>query len=69
MASKFLTKILPAPLAFPNGGGLKTVATNKVKEHEIKVAEAQHQLKLAQIEEKHRPTPKTGASRASKKAN
>lgn len=40
------------------------MATNKVKEHEIKVAEAQHQLKLAQIEEKHKPAAKTGATRA-----
>jgi hypothetical protein len=52
---KFLTKIPPAPLAHPNGGGLQRVATNKVKEQEIRVAEEQHKLKLAQIEAKHKP--------------
>jgi hypothetical protein len=62
MSSKFRTKLEPAPLSFPDGGGLKAVATrgNKIKQQEIRVAEEQHKLKLAQIEEKHKPkaTPK-----------
>ena len=52
---KYVTKISPAPIKFPNGGGLPKMATNKIKEQEIRVAEEQHKLKLAQIEEKHKP--------------
>ena len=33
---------------------------NKIKEQEIRVAEEQHKLKLAQIEEKHKPKAKAG---------
>lgn len=57
---KFPTKINPAPLPFPDGGGLATVASqsNKIKEQEIRVAEEQHKLKLAQIEAKHAPKAK-----------
>jgi hypothetical protein len=59
---KWPTKIKPAPLAFPNGGGLKAMNKgSKVKEQEIRVAEEQHKLKLAQIDEKYKAksaTPK-----------
>jgi hypothetical protein len=60
MASSKPTKIQPAPLPFPNGGGIAAMATrgNKVKEQEIRVAEEQHKLKLAQIEAKHKPKAK-----------
>ncbi|CAB5219558.1 hypothetical protein UFOVP221_91 [uncultured Caudovirales phage] len=60
MASRYPTKLPPAALPFPNGGGIAAVATrgNKVKEQEIRVAEEQHKLKLAQIEAKHAPKAK-----------
>ena len=55
------TRIKPAPLAFPNGGGLAAMASqsNKIKTQEIRVAEEQHKLNLAKIEEKHKPKPTT----------
>ena len=60
METKRPTKLKPAPLAFPNGGGLEhmTSQSNKVKEQEIRVAEEQHKLKIAQIEAKHAPKAK-----------
>lgn len=71
MANKFPTKIHPAPVPFPNGGGIKhAMATrNTVKQKEIDLANAKHELELAKIHEKHNPKPKTGAPSGSKKAN
>ena len=62
------TKLPAAPLPFPNGGGLAVMAsrTNKIKEQEIRVAEEQHKLKLAQIEAKHNSKPATTSTRKAK---
>jgi hypothetical protein len=63
MTQNKVTRLKPAPLAFPNGGGLAAMATktNKIKEQELRVAEEQHRLKIAQINEKHKPKPATKA--------
>jgi hypothetical protein len=50
-----ITKILPAPLAYPNGGGLKTMA-NKTPESqrlEMEALEAKHKVEKAKLSEKH----------------
>lgn len=40
-----------------------TARKNVVKENEIKLAEAKHQLEISKIEEKHRPKAKTPTTR------
>jgi len=50
-----LTKLTPAPLAYPNGGGLKIMG-NKPRESqklEVEALEAKHKAELAKLKEKH----------------
>jgi hypothetical protein len=50
-----LTKLKPAPLAYPNGGGLAAMA-NKSKPSqklEVDAMEAKHKAELAKLKEKH----------------
>lgn len=49
------TKLSPAPLAYPNGGGLAQMAT-KPKESqklEFEALEAKHKVEKAKLQEKH----------------
>lgn len=55
MFESFSTKVVPAPLAYPNGGGLKTMA-NKPRESqklEVDALEAKHKAEIAKLKEKH----------------
>lgn len=59
------TRLELGPVKYPNGGGIAAMANkqNKIKEHEINVAKAKHELELAKINEKHSKsaTPKKKA--------
>jgi len=49
------TKIAPAPLTYPNGGGLRTMA-NKAPESqrlEVEALKKKHEVELAKLQEKH----------------
>jgi hypothetical protein len=49
------TKLKPAPVKFPNGGGLSAMA-NKPRESqrlEVEAMEAKHKAELAKLKEKH----------------
>ena len=49
------TKLKPAPLAYPNGGGLAAMA-NKPRASqklEVEAMEAKHKAELAKLKEKH----------------
>lgn len=49
-----LTKIKPAPLAYPNGGGLKTMSTTpKSQKLEVEALKKKHEVELAKLQEKH----------------
>jgi hypothetical protein len=55
MFEKSPTKVAPAPLAYPNGGGLKMTA-NKPRESqrlEVEALEAKHKAEIAKLKEKH----------------
>jgi len=71
MENKPLTRLKPAPLAFPNGGGLKamTARKNEIKDKQIKLAQAKLELEIAKIEKQHRATPKTGAKPATRSSS
>ena len=68
---KFPTKIAPAPLAFPNGGGLKHVSTGAGKRQKLErdALEAKHEVERAQLAEKHAKEnqPKTSATKSKPK--
>ena len=65
MASNNLARLKAKPVPYPNGGALKAMAgrKNQIKENEIKVAEAKHQLELAKINEKHKNANKAAGSK------
>jgi len=49
-----LTKITPAPLAYPNGGGLKTMSTTpKSQKLEVEALKKKHEVELTKLAEKH----------------
>jgi hypothetical protein len=55
MAINKQTKLAPAPLKYPNGGGLKAItgASAAVKKAEVNAMEAKHALERAKLKEKH----------------
>ena len=58
------TKLEPAPLKYPNGGGLNTMASKpKSQELEIDALLAKHKVEIAKLKEKHAAanTPKVKA--------
>lgn len=65
MAANKQTKLAPAPLAYPNGGGLKRItgASAAVKKAEIAHLEAKHALEKAKLKEKHSKPLTTGGNR------
>jgi hypothetical protein len=50
-----LDKLTPAPLAYPNGGGLKTMGSKPLESHklEVEALEAKHKAEMARLKEKH----------------
>ena len=50
-----LTKLKPAPLKYPDGGGLKAMATKPraSQQLEVEAMEAKHKVELAKLKEKH----------------
>lgn len=49
-----ITKIKPAPLAYPNGGGLKNMSTTpKSQKLEVEALKKKHEVELAKLAEKH----------------
>ena len=49
------TKLKPAPLKYPNGGGLAAMATKPraSQKLEVEALEAKHAAELAKLKEKH----------------
>jgi hypothetical protein len=49
------TKIKPAPLAYPNGGGLKTMASQAPKSQklEMEALQKKHEVEIQKLKEKH----------------
>jgi len=63
-----ITKLDPAPLAYPNGGGLKAMATKPRESQrlEVEALEAKHSAELARLTEKHSKENKPVTSKAVK---
>lgn len=48
------TKVKPAPLSYPNGGGLKAMARGpKSQQLEIEALQKKHEVELQKLKEKH----------------
>lgn len=50
------TKLEPAPLKYPNGGGLKAMSkkqTPKSQQLEVEALKKKHEAELARLQEKH----------------
>lgn len=49
------TKVTPAPLAYPNGGGLKLMSKKPRESQrlELEALEAKHKAEIAKLKEKH----------------
>jgi hypothetical protein len=62
------TRLTPAPVAFPNGGGLKAMANKNSKRHQLErdALAAKHEVERAKLQEKHanesKPKPTTRRS-------
>jgi hypothetical protein len=58
-----VTRIKPAPLAYPNGGGLKAMGTARNKERQLEVAlhEAKMALDRHRIDKKYTAKPSAGS--------
>jgi hypothetical protein len=63
-----ITKLDPAPLAYPNGGGLKAMATKPRESQrlEVEALEAKHKVEIAKLKEKHSKENKPVNSKAVK---
>jgi hypothetical protein len=50
-----VTKLKPAPLAYPNGGGLAAMATKPraSQKLEVEALQKKHEVELAKLQEKH----------------
>ena len=54
-----ITKVKPAPLAYPNGGGLKYMATApKSQKLEMDALKAKHAVEVQKLKEKHASSTK-----------
>ena len=65
-----ITKLKPAPLKYPNGGGLNTMA-NKApasQKLEVEALKKKHEVEIAKLQEKHASSnkPKSITQRAKK---
>ena len=63
------TKLTPAPLTYPNGGGLSLMATKprESQKLEVEAMEAKHKAELAKLKEKHSNENKPKPMAAGKK--
>jgi hypothetical protein len=62
------TKLKPAPLKFPNGGGLKAMATGpKSQKLEMEALQKKHEVEMQKLKEKHAAANKPAPVKA--KAN
>lgn len=50
-----LTRLKPAPLTYPNGGGLASMATKprQSQKLEVEAMQKKHEAELAKLKEKH----------------
>ena len=50
-----INKLAPAPLAYPNGGGLKAMSTKAPKSQslEIEALQKKHEVEIQKLKEKH----------------
>ena len=50
-----LTKLEPAPLTYPNGGGIAAMTNKKPQSQrlEVEALEAKHKVDIAKLKEKH----------------
>ena len=64
------TKIKPAPLKYPNGGGLKAAAQKAPASQglEMEALEAKHKVEIAKLKEKHASANKVKANPSKVKA-
>jgi len=64
------TKIEPAPLTYPNGGGLKNMAnTAPVSQKlEVEALKKKHEVELAKLQEKHAAANKPKTVKVKKNA-
>lgn len=55
MKIKFPTKLKPAPVPYPNGGGFSAMATRKKASQKLEVEALQkkHEAEIARLHEKH----------------
>ena len=55
MSSRISTKLEPAPVKYPNGGGLKAMANGNGKRQQLEreALVKQHELALIKLAEKH----------------
>jgi hypothetical protein len=62
------TKLKAAPLAYPNGGGLKAMArAPKSQKLEVEALQKKHEVELAKLTEKHAQANKPKPQKAVKK--
>lgn len=63
-----ITRVKPAPLAYPNGGGLKAMAASAGKEKQLELAvhEAQTELNRFRINKKFAAKPASTKGKVSK---
>lgn len=61
-----LTKVTPAPLAYPNGGGLKNMASKAPASQKLEVEALQkkHEVEMAKLKEKHAKVNKPAKTKA-----
>ena len=64
------TKLEPAPVRHPNGGGLKASApkTPESQKLELQALEAKHKVEIAKLKEKHASANKPKPIKAKKNA-
>ena len=61
------TKVEPAPIKFPNGGGLKAMASKPASQKlELDALEAKHKVEIAKLKEKHAAANKPKPVKAKK---
>ena len=61
------TKLEPAPLKFPNGGGLKSMATApKSQKLEVEALQKKHEMEIQKLKEKHAAANKPKPVKAKK---
>ena len=64
------TRLAPAPLAFPSGGGLKAMGNKsdtKMKDLEHQILDLQNELNHHKVNKKYAPKPITPAKPATKR--